>query len=61
MIFILKRPLWLLSEDAHEGESGPLGGCCSVDVEMERSGWLGQVLSRQGLSSASVKGSPAEG
>lgn len=54
MIFILERPLWLLLEDGREGECRQLGGFCSVDVEMERSGWLGQMFRRQGLALAPV-------
>ena len=32
-----------------EGECGQPGGYLGVDLEMERSGWLGQILRRQEL------------
>lgn len=54
MIFILKRTLRLLLENELEGECGQLGGYFGADLEMERSGWLGQMFRRQGLVRATA-------
>lgn len=51
-IFILKRPFGLFLEKGREGGCGQWGGCSGVDIDMEISGWPGQIFRRQGLALA---------